>query len=303
LKYTIEGFSQKQLIAFNLDIIDAAILRYLVDFRDSGSMLSRAVDGKQYHWVKYDAVSEALPILNLNKPDSVYRRLKKMVEQKILESVTIKQGGVYSFYRTGSNYLKLIDDSLDARSDVNPSESDENPNKSDRNPRVTDENPKESDENPEQNILLLYSSINNSSINNIYVEIVGYLNNSTGSKYRPEAKSTQRLINARLKEGYSIQDFKNVIDKKYKEWKGTEMEKYLVPDTLFGSKFEKYLNQKIINTPSNSNGKPSTFNNHSQRAFDSNIERQLLDKSLGDVDEIDTQKLLNEMREGRASNG
>ena len=50
----------------------------------------------------------------------------------------------------------------------------------------------------------------------------------------------------RLKEGYTIDDFKTVIDKKVSGWLGTEFEQYLTPQTLFGSKFEKYLNQKII---------------------------------------------------------
>ena len=50
---------------------------------------------------------------------------------------------------------------------------------------------------------------------------------------------------ARLNEGYSLDDFKQVIEKKVNEWKGTEMEKYLRPETLFGTKFENYLNQKI----------------------------------------------------------
>lgn len=82
---------------------------------------------------------------------------------------------------------------------------------------------------------------------NIIKEIVDYLNEKMGTKYRASTKSTASCINARLKEGYKVENFKTVIDKKYKEWKGTEMEKYLTPDTLFRpSKFEKYLNQNIV---------------------------------------------------------
>lgn len=75
--------------------------------------------------------------------------------------------------------------------------------------------------------------------------IIDYLNNKLGSKYRYNTPNTQRRIKARLNDGYSECDFFNVIDKKYDEWHGTDMEKYLCPDTLFGSKFEKYLNQKV----------------------------------------------------------
>ena len=77
-------------------------------------------------------------------------------------------------------------------------------------------------------------------------EIISYLNETTGSRYKPNTDKTRRAIHARLAEGFEVEDFKSVIDKKYKEWKGTEWEKYLRPETLFGTKFEGYLNQKII---------------------------------------------------------
>lgn len=75
--------------------------------------------------------------------------------------------------------------------------------------------------------------------------IVEYLNQTCGTRYKHSTVNTQKHIRARLKDGYVFEDFKTVIDKKAKEWKGTDMEKYLCPDTLFGSKFEKYLNQNI----------------------------------------------------------
>lgn len=75
--------------------------------------------------------------------------------------------------------------------------------------------------------------------------IINYLNAAIGTKYRYQSKLTQRLINARFKEGYMVDDFKTVIDKKAKEWKGTEMEQFLRPETLFGTKFESYLNAPI----------------------------------------------------------
>ena len=78
-----------------------------------------------------------------------------------------------------------------------------------------------------------------------YIEIVNYLNTATGSNYKPLAKETVKHINARLSEGYTIDDFKTVIDKKARDWIGTEQEKYLRPETLFGSKFEGYLNQHV----------------------------------------------------------
>lgn len=75
--------------------------------------------------------------------------------------------------------------------------------------------------------------------------IVDYLNLVCGTKYRHKILKTQTFIRARIREGFKEDDFKEVIDKKSKEWKGTEMEKYLRPETLFGTKFESYLNQNI----------------------------------------------------------
>lgn len=79
----------------------------------------------------------------------------------------------------------------------------------------------------------------------IYKEVINYLNIKTNSNYRHTTKKNQTLIHARLGEGFKIEDFKKVIDKKCSEWMGTSMEQYLRPETLFGTKFEGYLNQNI----------------------------------------------------------
>lgn len=86
----------------------------------------------------------------------------------------------------------------------------------------------------------------------IYISIVDYLNQKTGSNYRAKTAKTQSLIKARLNEGFTEEDFKAVIDKKCAEWIGTEWEKYLRPETLFGNKFESYLNAKTA-TKQNAN--------------------------------------------------
>ena len=83
----------------------------------------------------------------------------------------------------------------------------------------------------------------------IIKDIIDYLNLVLNTNYRYKTVNTQKHINARLNDGYVFEDFKTVIDKKVKEWKGTPMEKFLRPDTLFGTKFESYLNQNIIDEP------------------------------------------------------
>lgn len=74
-----------------------------------------------------------------------------------------------------------------------------------------------------------------------YGEIVAHLNAETGRKFNPLNAQTQRLIHARWVEGYRLDQFKRVISYKVHDWKGTEWEKYLRPQTLFSPKFEGYL--------------------------------------------------------------
>lgn len=74
--------------------------------------------------------------------------------------------------------------------------------------------------------------------------IVEYLNEKAGTKYKHTTAKTKTAIHARAAEGFTLDNFKTVIDKKCKEWIGTEYEKYLRPETLFGTKFEGYLNAK-----------------------------------------------------------
>lgn len=81
------------------------------------------------------------------------------------------------------------------------------------------------------------------SLPSVAEDIVSHLNSVTGSSYRSTTSKTRKLIAARLAEGFTVDDFKTVITKKAEEWTGTDMAQYLRPETLFGTKFEGYLNQ------------------------------------------------------------
>lgn len=79
-----------------------------------------------------------------------------------------------------------------------------------------------------------------------YQEILDYLNSKVGTSYRASSKATQRLIKARSNEGFDVDDFKKVIDIKVANWKNDpKMSQYLRPTTLFGTKFESYLNEPM----------------------------------------------------------
>ena len=82
-----------------------------------------------------------------------------------------------------------------------------------------------------------------------YEEIVQYLNQKTNKNFKHTSKVTQRHIRARLAEGFTVSDFKQVIDKKCSDWlRDQKMKEYLRPETLFGTKFESYLNSKTTTT-------------------------------------------------------
>lgn len=80
-------------------------------------------------------------------------------------------------------------------------------------------------------------------------DVIDYLNLKTGSNYKHTTKATIKYINARYKEGFSLDDFKHVIDVKCNQWiNDPKMKQYLRPETLFSTKFESYLNQQEVHT-------------------------------------------------------
>ena len=127
----------------------------------------------------------------------------------------------------------------------------------------------------------------------LYKSIIDYLNEKAGTKYKYTSKKTQTCIHARLEEGFDKDDFITVIDKKCDAWKGTEYEQYLRPETLFGTKFESYLNAKAV-----TNGKkeivPSWMNDQKKNKFqdyghDYDIEIQTMmnkNKTIGNSEEL-----------------
>ena len=79
-----------------------------------------------------------------------------------------------------------------------------------------------------------------------YQKIIDYLNLKTNKHFRPNINKTRTAIKSRWKEGFRESDFKYVIDVKCSQWlNDSQMSKYLRPETLFGNKFESYLNEEI----------------------------------------------------------
>ena len=77
----------------------------------------------------------------------------------------------------------------------------------------------------------------------VYEDIISYLNDKAHTNYRAKAEGNRKYIRARLNEGYSVDDFRKVIDRKCAQWLNRpDMVIYLRPETLFGNKFDGYLN-------------------------------------------------------------
>ena len=109
MKYTIMGFNQEKLIEFKLDMIDTMILRWFIDFKDSGNMKKKIFDNEMYYWVDYSYIIKEIPIINISNKEVLGRRLKKLVESGILSSKIKKyHAGTATYYTVGVNYLQLI---------------------------------------------------------------------------------------------------------------------------------------------------------------------------------------------------
>jgi hypothetical protein len=111
MKYTIMGFSQQKLIELDLDLTDALILRWFIDFRDTNKMAPdmNFEDKKVYYWVRYEKLLKDVPIIKISSNDVLRRRLRKMVDKGVLIHYTKKAGGKFSFYNLGEQYKLLID--------------------------------------------------------------------------------------------------------------------------------------------------------------------------------------------------
>lgn len=83
MKFTILGFSPPAAYDLGLDVNEQAILRWYIDFKESGYMNKKVIDGKKFYLVIYEYVLQDLPILYMKK-DAVYRRFKKMCDKKFL---------------------------------------------------------------------------------------------------------------------------------------------------------------------------------------------------------------------------
>lgn len=212
VKVLLERFEKKyQIIEYSNDTDEVMIKNYL----------------------RYSIMKGGKPVMDcLVKEESQVKNTELLVH---LYNHLSKYMNDSSFNLTVKEYLNHIKEKYISKDKDNEKENDnDNDNENERIVvRIVDEssNPSEID-------------ADNDNYKADIKEIINYLNTVCNTRYTGKNKTSNKHITARLREGFTVDDFKDVIDKKAKEWIGTDMEKYLCPDTLFSTKFEKYLNQK-----------------------------------------------------------
>lgn len=291
MKYTINGYSQEKLLKNNLDLSDSLILRVLADiYSSNGKKIEyKIMNNDKYMWISYGYLFEQIPVIGSER--TLVRKIDNLIEKGMLkkELVTSKKGikGRFLYISFGEKYFELTEYSNNTKEEIKAKETEERKNETENTKCQIDTDQMTKCHEPNDKLTshqmtkchnkdssIDNTSINNNILNNIYSSVIDYLNEKTErtgkEKYSSTSTKTQTLIKARLREKYELEDFKIVIDKKCKEWLGTDMEKYLRPETLFGNKFESYLKQK---TGGNKNG-----NTGNKRSYTGNAEKKGFDK-------------------------
>lgn len=253
MKYTLEGFSQEAALSMQttitegghtktikLDLIDLTIIRWIVDFYPN--MKKVLIEGAEYVWLDYSTFVEDMPLLALSK-QSLYKRCMKMVRLGVLKHKTVRSKGTFSYYAFGPEYSRLVGDHNRAAQAPAPAQSQAQDAWGDTT-NATPEQFQTPTTEP-QPLLSEPKAPAPPKEPDPTEDIVNHLNQRAGTHYKATSANTRKLIKARLKEGFTVDEFKLVIDKKCADWlNNRDMVQYLRPETLFGNKFESYLNAK-----------------------------------------------------------
>jgi len=207
-------------IASNHGIEEAIIIENIAFWTKKNIANNKNIhDGKCWIYNSVKAFKELFPYMTETK---IYRVLKRLQEKGVIETGNYNK---VSYDRT--KWYCIIDKSILQTYKIHLVKM------------------KNGNSQNEETIPDINTNINtDTKQDNIYSLVIDYLNLKANTNYKHTTPKTKKLIDARLKETFVLEDFKTVIDNKCKSWKGTEWEKFLRPETLFGTKFESYLNEK-----------------------------------------------------------
>lgn len=271
MKYTLEGFSQEAALSMQatitegsrtktikLDLIDLTIIRWIVDFYPN--MKKVFIEGTEYVWLDYSTFVEDMPLLALSN-QSLYKRCMKMVRLGVLKHKTVRSKGTFSYYAFGPEYSRLVGGHNKAAQSPATTQTPA-PDAWGEPANATPEQFQTPADEP-QPLLNEPQAPAQPKEPDPTEEIVAHLNQRAGTHYKATTAITRKLVKARLKEGFTVDEIKLVIDKKCAEWlNNPAMAEYLRPETLFGNKFEGYLNSKAVSRNSKS---AMQYNNTAQQ--------------------------------------
>lgn len=284
MRIEVLGFKQEELMKQGVSLDEALILRDIEDIINSGKTATYFCeeDGKMYHWIFYNKVLDDIPILNISKErlariiihnlcekpedfdekfESCSERTQKDMRQRkylgLLKSKVVKNTaeGTRSYFTFTDKFYEMREEIFSEDGMTNTSEGCDVNVEWARRKRLVRQNEnvgRGSDGNVFSDKTKTCSRTRRKRRNkdiyiNIYIDIVEYLNKKANKNYKHNSDKTRRFIDARLNEGYTFEDFKKVIDNKCRSWLNDErMNQYLRPETLFGTKFEAYLNEMPI---------------------------------------------------------
>lgn len=284
MRIEVLGFKQEELMKQGVSLDEALILRDIEDIINSGKTATYFCeeDGKMYHWIFYNKVLDDIPILNISKErlariiihnlcekpedfdekfESCSERTQKDMRQRkylgLLKSKVVKNTaeGTRSYFTFTDKFYEMREEIFSEDGMTNTSEGCDVNVEWARRKRLVRQNEnvgRGSDVNVFSDKTKTCSRTRRKRRNkdiyiNIYIDIVEYLNKKANKNYKHNSDKTRRFIDARLNEGFTLEDFKKVIDNKCRSWLNDErMNQYLRPETLFGTKFEAYLNEMPI---------------------------------------------------------
>lgn len=157
--------------------------------------------------------------------------------------------------------------------------------KTNRGTRDSDRGTRETEEGYSEKCEDNNTYLNNTINNTIYSLVIDKLNILANKSYKSYSKKTQQLIKARVNEGYALEDFYKVIENKVCTWKDDpKMDQYLRPATLFGTKFESYLNEKLKNpNKGESYGKYKEYEQHLDRRHKETISSEEAERTAREI--------------------
>lgn len=284
MRVEVLGFKQEELMKQGVSLDEALILRDIEDIINSGKTATYFCeeDGKMYHWIFYNKVLDDIPILNISKErlariiihnlcekpedfdekfESCSERTQKDMRQRkylgLLKSKVVKNTaeGTRSYFTFTDKFYEMREEIFSEDGMTNTSEGCDVNVEWARRKRLVRQNEnvgRGSDVYVFSDKTKTCSRTRRKRRNkdiyiNIYIDIVEYLNKKANKNYKHNSDKTRRFIDARLNEGFTLEDFKKVIDNKCRSWLNDErMNQYLRPETLFGTKFEAYLNEMPI---------------------------------------------------------